>query len=90
LFLGDLWNQRVAGGLRLQNIDSKDLVCKFFGLKILRRFERYSVGESRGMTARKAKARSRSPTGMTTRKAKAKSSGAKRKAALSAALSVAY
>ena len=32
----NLWNQRVAVGVWLQNIDSRDLVCKFSGMNTLR------------------------------------------------------
>jgi hypothetical protein len=32
----DLWNQWVAGGVWLQNIDFKEFACKFFVLNILR------------------------------------------------------
>jgi hypothetical protein len=41
--LVDLWNQRVAVDVPLQNIDSKDLGWKFFEWNILRGFERYST-----------------------------------------------
>jgi hypothetical protein len=32
----DLWNQRLTGGLSLQNIDNKDFGYKFFEMNILR------------------------------------------------------
>jgi hypothetical protein len=32
----DLWNQWVTAGIWLQNIDSRDFACKFFGMKNLR------------------------------------------------------
>jgi hypothetical protein len=34
-FSGDLWNVEVTRNLLPQNIDYKDFVCKFFGMKIL-------------------------------------------------------